>query len=92
MSQINWDCPKDEIPLIVEICKRAMKELTIEDEWIDLSMDITACHLNGTKLDLQKLLNADKFNFAHDVQGIRSHINRSTGKIMDCFLPRCSKS
>lgn len=90
MAQINWDCTNDERTAIIAICKRAVKELTIEDNLVDLQMDITACHCNGTKLDLQKLLNADKFNFAHDVQGIRSHISRHDGQIKNCFLPRCS--
>jgi hypothetical protein len=54
-------------------------------------MDITACHLNGCKLDLAKLLAADDFNFAHDVLGIRRHIDRETGQLMNCFRPRFAK-
>ena len=57
---------------------------------MDATMDIKACHANGNPLLLRELLNADDFNFAHDVFGIRRHLDRSTGQLGDCFLPRFS--
>ena len=54
----------------------------------DADMDITACHCNGMPLKLEELLHADEFNFAHDVFGIRHHLNRETGKLENCFCPR----
>ena len=54
-------------------------------------MDVTACHANGTKLDLEKLLNFPDFDFLHDVAGIRNCIDRETGKLTKCFLPRCAR-
>ena len=54
----------------------------------DLMMDIEAVHCNGCPLRLEELLKADAFNFAHDVLGIRRHINRDTGKLGSHFLPR----
>jgi hypothetical protein len=56
----------------------------------NVMMAITACHANGCPLDLQKLLNADDYNFAPDMIGIRNNIDRHTGKLLNCFLPRCS--
>ena len=53
-----------------------------------VSMDVTAVHANGCYLKLEELLNADDFNFLHDILGIRDHLNRETGKLEDCFLPR----
>lgn len=53
-------------------------------------MDITATHLNGCPLQLQKFLDADDFNFAHDLVGIVNHMDRSTGQLIRCFLPRCA--
>lgn len=53
-------------------------------------MDLVACNANGTPLDLARLENAPDFDFIHDIFGIRRHINRQTGKIEDCFLPRCA--
>lgn len=55
---------------------------------VDCMMDITATHANGCRLDLAKLLNADDFNFSHDVFGIYRHINRETGRLERFFIPR----
>lgn len=57
---------------------------------MDVQMDVTACHANGCPLDLKKLLDADDFNFAHDIFGINQHINRKTGKLERFFVPRCA--
>lgn len=51
-------------------------------------MNIIACHLNGCPLDLQRLLDADDFNFANDISGIDRHIDRDTGRLLHHFLPR----
>jgi hypothetical protein len=57
----------------------------------DLVMDLTACHANGTPLKLYELLRADDFDFQHDIFGIREHLNRTTGKLKDYFLPRYAR-
>ncbi len=54
-------------------------------------MDISATHANGCRLRLKELLEADDFNFLHDVCGIARHIDRETGKIGGCFSPRFSR-
>lgn len=56
----------------------------------DADMDLTACHLNGCPLDLAKLATCDDAEFAHDVFGIRRHLNRKTGKLTGHFHPRCA--
>lgn len=56
----------------------------------EVHMSLVACHLNGCRLDLDKLSRADDFNLLHDVLGIDRHISRETGKLMNCFLPRCA--
>lgn len=91
MSQINWECSDDDRNLIIQIQKRGVTEFEDTDDMVDILMDITACHCNGTELDLNKFLNADTFNFAHDYFGIRKHISRKTGKLGNNFLPRCTK-
>jgi hypothetical protein len=57
---------------------------------LNLIMDLTACHANGNPLDLEKLAAADDFNVAHDVGGISRNIDRDTGKLANCFSPRCT--
>jgi hypothetical protein len=56
---------------------------------MDLEMDISAAHIS-TPLDLDKLIAFDDFNFAHDIGGIRKHINRNNGQLTEYFLPRCA--
>ena len=55
-----------------------------------LTMDLTACHLNGNALDLGRLLKSDDTTFSHDITGIQAHLDRKTGKLVDHFCPRCS--
>lgn len=84
---------KEEVITINKIAHRAValaKQHGIRYELMDADMDITACHVNGNPLKLDALLNADEFNFAHDVFGIRRHIDRTTGELQDCFSPRFS--
>ena len=37
---------------------------------------------------LADLRDTDDFNFTHDLDGILSHLNRKTGLLEHCFLPR----
>lgn len=91
---INWKLKsKKDSRLIRQIAKRT-HELAVKHgidyPYSDIEMDLTAAHLNGCKLDLQKLHDADDANFGHDVFGIRRFIDRKTGKIPDeQFWPRC---
>lgn len=93
---IKFSCTKEEDEILAKIVKRA---LAIDPPsrreppytGVEWAMDIEATHSNGCPLDLQKLLDAPSFDFAHDVFGIREHLDRTTGKLMHCFLPRCSK-
>ena len=70
----------------VALCVKHRVDYRIQDAM----MDITATHANGNPLRLFDLAAADEFNFAHDVFGIRRHINRETGKLEDFFRPRFS--
>jgi len=73
---------------IHNIVQRAQK--LVRGNLMDIEMDVSACHLM-CPLDLGKLLVIDDFNFVHDVCGISQHINRETGKLEHCFVPRCSR-
>ena len=55
---------------------------------MELSMDLVATHANGCRMDFEALAAADDFNLLHDVAGIRRHLDRTTGKLGDCFVPR----
>lgn len=94
MQKISFRTQTAEAEIIHKIVDRAMemaRKLTGRSpdfKPIDLTMDITATHCNGTPLRLSELLAAPDFDFSHDVFGIMRHINRTTGKLEDHFLPR----
>jgi hypothetical protein len=90
MAAINWNATRSEHNVISKIVLRVVKSNPDIDAK-SLSMDITATHLNGTPMDLKRLLAFDDFNFYHDVYGIMGHIDRTDGKLKRGFLPRCSK-
>ena len=92
--EVSFKVSRDEQKIISAIAARAVSMATAYGApaygFMDAEMDITAVHANGRPLRLQELASADDFNFAHDVFGIRRHLNRETGQLEDCFLPRFS--
>lgn len=86
---IQFNISKEDSALVSAIVDRAAAMQKIDR--MAMHMDLTACHANGCPMDFQRLLDADNFNFSHDVAGINRHINRETGKLEDCFLPRFSQ-
>lgn len=89
----SFNCSKFEHEIINRIANRAVAmaaDAGAQYDKLSATMDITACHCNGCELDLAKLEAAPDSDFGHDVFGIRRHINRRTGKLGDCFLPRCA--
>jgi hypothetical protein len=88
---VQFKATKREMEAIMQIAKRAVALAARFDgdyKMQDAIMDLDACHSNGCALRLFDLLTADDMNFAHDVFGIRRHLNRQTGQLEDCFLPR----
>ena len=93
---IDWNkLEKIDSDLIDKIVVRVknMKIFGIKenpDFFLNLTMDLAAAHI-ACPLNLEKLLKADNFNFLHDIEGIRRYIDRNTGKMKKCFLPRYLK-
>ena len=91
MRSASFSVRKDEARIIAKIESRAVSLAASQGvtyEFMDADMDITATHVNGCPLRLDDLLAADEFNFAHDIFGIRNCLDRETGKLTRCFLPR----
>lgn len=96
-NEISFDVTRAEAATIAKLARRA-KAMETEHgadldtvkprSIMDWSMDFTATHANGCPLRLEALLEADDFNFMHDAFGIARHIDRETGKLGNCFLPR----
>ena len=91
MEKVRFDCTHDEMEKVMKIIERMMECGTEEKDPLRMSMDIVATHMNGCPLDLDKLLSSPDPDFLHDVFGIKHHINRKTGKLEDCFVPRCAR-
>ena len=91
MPILNWKVTQKEHQQINRIAQRAKelaKKWNVEYSWHDAQMDLTCVHLNDWHMNLARLEAADDFNFSHDVFGIAKHLNRETGKLEDCFVPR----
>lgn len=88
MKNPAFTASRFESRIIAQIAERARTLYGMDRATVH--MDVEATHCNGCPLDLNQLLAFDAGNFGHDVQGIARHLDRQTGKLMDCFLPRCS--
>ena len=80
-----------ELQFIAKIAERA--SLMAQQHGIVYShatalTDLNYCHANGCELRLDALLAAKDVDFAHDVFGIRDHLNRTTGALERGFVPR----
>ena len=80
---------KERMLKYVAICERAENDGLYNGERIKLLMDIESAD-KVFNLRLDDWLNADGFNFAHDIYGIMNNINRSTFPATDfgLFVPR----
>jgi hypothetical protein len=102
MNAINWKISDHDRDLIDKIVKRVvgMYSYPLEnplakprssytaDQQRKLYMDLQAVHGNGCPLDLAALLAGSPWEFTHDIAGIGEHIDRTTGKLLNCFVPR----
>jgi len=85
---IKFTATMEERDIIAKIAERAERVLLREyKDRFTTMMDLEVVHSNSP-LRLADFLAADDFNFIHDIVGIRRHLNRETGNLEDCFLPR----
>lgn len=92
MAEVKFDTTPEEMRLIDAIIDRGVAEKMIEPgNRLNVEMDLAAVNVNGTPLDFERLLAFDTFSFSHDLFGIDRHIDRNTGQLTRCFLPRCAK-
>jgi len=80
--------PDDEHSLI-EIADRA-RLLGVQRDRIDLMMDLQVAH-STCPLELYDLADANQGDFLHDICGIVANLNRETGELENCFVPRFAK-
>jgi hypothetical protein len=91
MSQVSFDYSGIPLGVLDVVVRRAAAAFTAAGyarPALEIRMDLVVTHANGNPMDFERLAEADDFNFAHDVFGIYRHLDRETGKLGDCFLPR----
>lgn len=79
-----------DVKLIGKVVDRILRDVrmnALRRQPLDWRMDVFVVHAN-VGLDLQRLLDADDFDFRHDILGIYSELDRETGKLRDHFVPR----
>lgn len=79
---------RDKFGFYAKICERAEKN-GYDGERISLMMDIESAD-KKFNIRLEELLNADDFNFCHDINGIVNNIVRDTfpANNFGLFVPR----
>lgn len=96
-KEITFKTTAEDFELIAKIADRVQQLEALhrdrEDrrDLMSIVMDFCALQNSSTPVDLQRLLEADDGNFAHDAFGIARHLDRDTGELTDCFLPRFTK-
>lgn len=90
---MNLDLTDHDRWLINQIVMRTIKDLPATNITIpDLSISLTACHLNGAELNLEGLLVAELSSLGHDVYGIHRFVSRTSGRLnLGEFRPRYLK-
>ena len=85
-------CDLEVTTTISAIIKRMRTELASATiGGLDLAMDLTVCHNKG-HVDLATLLASSPADLAHDLCGIVEFLDRKTGEMTECFVPRCARS
>ena len=86
---VSFTITFEDAALVRKIVDRAKRENLLGGRTRkDLNMDLVATHANGCPIDFSRLLHADLFNFSHDIAGIVRHLDRRTGELTNCFVPR----
>ena len=78
---------KEKVMMYVKIAQRAEGMDLYKGERFTFLMDLENAD-NVFNLRLDDLLNADDFNFAHDVVGIVNNIDRRNPTNFNLFVPR----
>lgn len=81
---------REKIGFITKIVERADKLELLKSDRLNFMIDMEVA-TETFNLDLERMLEADNQNFAHDVVGIQNHINRETKEFEGLFLPRFAR-
>lgn len=91
MTQVKFDISNEDRKYVNIIIDRACALKLVAIDIQSSRMDLIATHANGCPMDFKRMAEADDFNFTHDFCGIANRIDRTTGKLTLCFLPRFAR-
>ena len=84
---IKWEnVSKEDYKTISKIVNRITGMYPTIDK-MSANMDLSAAHAT-TPINLVKLLTSSDFDLLHDVAGIFDNLDRETGELKNCFVPR----
>jgi hypothetical protein len=75
---------------VLDRAEALAKRANLPFDRVGLALDLGMCQ-SHVPLRWAALLEADDFNFTHDVFGIHKHMNRDTCRLDNCFLPRFAR-
>jgi hypothetical protein len=84
---IDWNKATIEDVLKISKIVKLARSLDPTLDTLRTQMDLEACH-STCPLDLDRMLTAKQSDLMHDIGGIRRHLDRDTGELRDCFVPR----
>lgn len=90
MSNVNFARFSSEEQDAVDRIVDRVRSADPETDVMELRMDLSATHAS-CPLRLVEMADADDFNLFHDIRGIQRHIDRRTGELTSCFVPRFAK-
>jgi len=90
------DLSREDLDLIATIAKMAhgvYAACGVKTQVTMIMMDLTCVHLNAYRLRLDEMADpeARKQDVMHDIVGIHANLNRETGLLENCFVPRFAK-
>lgn len=96
-SKLKFDVSEGDIALIGCVVTRFLDWLKSRGNVVtdvhakNLHMDLGATHCNGCPLDFDALLKMDLTPFIEDIIGISKNLDRTTGKLLNFYRPRCAR-
>lgn len=95
-GRVRFNLTDDDMVLIGLIVTRFMDFLRTrginpnDNHARNVHMDLGATHSNGCPLDLSALMAMEITPFVEDIMGIGKNLDRTTGKLLNNYRPRCA--
>lgn len=89
--QLSYACSDSDMQMIFEIAARAIAMYQAHGlptpTPYDIAIDVATMHCNGNPLKLMQFMMSDNADFQRDLVGLRIHLDRRTGQLMNGWRP-----